>query len=222
MPNPQEAQHYIEGVNYFVENMQLHSHVGSDGYAKVELGTPVAAAAAGIIAAASVATTAAVTPNVGSYNRDVMGKYGRNVVVALSGAGTPTITVRGRDYLGQPVREDIVAAGATPVAGKKAFKYVDSVTPSVGVAATTISVGFGDVFGLPFAADQLVQEAVNNQATANAGTFTASVKTAQTATTGDPRGTYAPAGANAANGVRSYSLVTRCDKTMLHGVRHFG
>jgi TRAP-type uncharacterized transport system substrate-binding protein len=79
-----------------------------------------------------------------------------------------------------------------------------------------------DIFGIPFCADALLQERVSDAVTGTAGTFVPATKTdPATATTGDPRGTYAPAGANAANGVRTYQLVFSCDKNKLHGVKQY-
>lgn len=225
MPNPERATHFLEGVNNFVPDMQYHSDVSTAGITRqYVLTAPVALDADGIVAAASVAVanTSLALAATYSSNEATMGPWGRCVSVVLSGAGTPTIRVRGRDYLGQPMTEDIVAAGAVAVNGKKAFKYIDSVTNLAAVAATTINVGWIDVFGVPFCADALLQENVNDAVTSNAGTFTAAVKTdPQTATTGDPRGTYAPHASNIPNGARTYRLLFHCDKNKLHGVKHY-
>src|SRR5215471_20195454 len=108
-------------ANVRVNNLAYASGVNINGECRVELGAPVAAATSGIMSAVSI--NAAVTKGgtvVSTWRPSMMGPYGRNVTVALSGAGTPTVTVRGRDYLGQPTSENIVAAGATGVAGKKA------------------------------------------------------------------------------------------------------
>jgi hypothetical protein len=222
MPNPRQATHFLDGVSNFVPDMQYHSDVGTDGVTKQYFdAAPPALSATGILSAQSIATAGSATAFVAGFDKSKMGTWGRAISVVLSGAGTPAIQVRGRDYLGQPMREDFTGAGSTPVAGKKAFKYIDSITWAA-VAATTMNVGFLDVFGLPFCADALLQERVNDAVTANAGTFTAAVKTdPQTATTGDPRGTYAPHANNAANGSRIYQLVFSCDKNKLHGVKHY-
>lgn len=222
MPNPEQATHFLEGVNNFVPDMQYHSEVGNDGITKQYTKTaPVALSATGILSAQSIATATTTSTFVAGFDSTKMGPWGRAVSIVLSGAGTPAVTIRGRDYLGQPMREDLTGAGTTPVLGKKAFKYVDSVTWGA-VAATTMNVGYLDVFGLPFCADALLQERVSDAVTANAGTFVAAVKTnPATGTTGDPRGTYAPHANNAANGSRTYQLVFSCDKDKLHGVKHY-
>lgn len=222
MPNPEQATHFLDGVNNFVPDMQYHSDVGTDGITKQYTKTaPVAASATGILNAQSIATATSTSTFAATYSTTAMGQWGRAVQIVLSGAGTPTVDIRGRDYLGAPVRETLTGAGTTPVLGKKAFKYIDSITWTA-VAATTMNVGWLDVFGLPFCADALLQERVSDAVTANAGTFVAAVKTdPATATTGDTRGTYAPHANNAANGSRTYQLVYSCDKNKLHGVKQF-
>lgn len=225
MPNPERATHFLDGVNNFVPDMQLHSDVSNAGITRpYVLVAPIAVNAVGIVNAQSIATalTALALATTYSPNEATMGPWGRAVSIVLSGAGTPVIQVRGRDYLGQPMREDITGNGATPVNGKKAFKYIDSVMAATAVAATTINVGWLDIFGVPFCADALIQENVNDAVTGSAGTFTAAVKTdPATATTGDPRGTYAPNAANASNGARTYRLLFHTDKNKLHGIRQY-
>jgi hypothetical protein len=222
MPNPEQATHFLDGVNNFVPSMQYHSDVAVSGLTRqYTITAPVAASATGILNAQSLATAGSTSTFVAGFDKTKMGPWGRAVQIVLSGAGTPTVDIRGRDYLGQPMRETLTGNGTTPVLGKKAFKYIDSVTWTV-VAATTMNVGYLDVFGLPLAANALVQEQVNDAVTANAGTFVPAVKTdPATATTGDTRGTYAPHANNAANGSRNYQLVFIADKNALHGVKQF-
>lgn len=220
--NPRRADNFVGGVNHYVANMMLHSHVGSDGISTVDYGAMAAASTNGILAAQSIATALNTTTFAAAGQvRANFGPYGRNVTLVLSGAGAPTVVVHGRDYLGQPVSESFTGNGTTPVAGKKAFASVERITSTV-VAATTIDVGYGNVFGLPFKGEALIQENVDDAVTGSAGTFVSAVLTdPQTATTGDPRGTYAPHTSNAPNGTKTHRLLVRCDKTNLHGVRHF-
>src|SRR5262245_52410479 len=131
--------------NVRVDKLAFHSEVDATGECRIELGIPVAAAAAGVMSAVSIAT--AVTKGVAivsTWKPSLMGPYGRNLTVVLSGAGTPTITIRGRDYLGQPMSEQFTGNGTTPVVGKKAFKWVDSLS-SGAVGGTTVNVGYGSV-----------------------------------------------------------------------------
>jgi hypothetical protein len=151
-----------------------------------------------------------------------MGEYGRNLTAVASGASTAVITVRGRDYLGQGMTEAITLNGTTPVLGKKMFKYIDNVSWTAGGASVTLNLGWGTTLGLPFCADAMLQENVNDAVPADAGTFVAAVKTDPgTATTGATRGTYTPHANNVPNGSRTYRLVLQCDKEKLHGVAQY-
>jgi hypothetical protein len=122
----------------------------------------------------------------------------RNVVVTPATAGSAVNwTVRGYDIYGYPMTEVIAtAADSNAVAGKKAFKYIASVTPDASSTGTH-SVGTGTVFGFALRSDTfgdvLINYATSTQnpalITANTG-YLASVKTYATTTTGDVRGTY--------------------------------
>lgn len=104
-----------------------------------------------------------------------------------------TFTVNGFDVYGQPMSETMTGASGAAVSGKKAFKYILSVTHT-GSIATTVTVGTLDLFGLGLRSDIWGDaDIVWNNAfiTANTG-FTAAVTTdPATAITGDTRGTYA-------------------------------
>lgn len=220
MTTNSHASYFPRRANSRVNNLAFASEVDISGLVRIELGAPPAAAAAGIMNAVDIA--AIVTKGgtiVAAFNPDtMMGPYGRNLTLVLSGAGTPTVTVRGRDYLGQPISENFVATGATPVVGKKAFKSVDSITTSAGVAATTLNLGYGTTLGLPYAMVKIDTELLNN-VIATAGTFAPAVLTAQTITSGDPRGTYIPN--SAPDGVRDFVLGGYVVNGQLHGLPHF-
>jgi len=127
----------------------------------------------------------------------------RNVVVDAAGAATAVLTITGTDVYGIPMSEAITLNGTTAVAGKKAFKTITRVAASA--AATDIFVGTGDVFGLPIDANSrnYVLTAWNG-AFVTTGTFVAADATAATTTTGDVRGTFAPA--DAADGTKRLTL----------------
>ena len=144
----------------------------------------------------------------------------RNVIVDAAGAATAVLTVTGTDVYGIPMSEAITLNGATAVSGKKAFKTITSVAASA--AATNFFVGTGDVFGLPIRADSrnYVQTAWGG-AFVTTGTFTAAVATSPaTTTTGDVRGTFAPAdAADASKRLTLYVFVADDDtQTGLYGV----
>ena len=219
MPGNMHATYYPRRANLRVNNLGFHSEVNINGQTRIDLGAPPAASANGIMNAVDIANV--ITKGgalVSTFDPDVsMGAYGRNVTVTLSGAGTPTVTVRGRDYLGQPMTENIVATGAAAAVGKKAFKSIDSITTSAGVAATTLNLGWGNVLGVPFALLKVSEEYVND-AVAGAGTITLATP-AQTISSVDPRGTYVPA--LAPDGVRNWYLIATAQQSQLHGVPHF-
>ena len=116
-----------------------------------------------------------------------------------------TITVSGYDYYGQAMSEAI-ATGTTSsavatVAGKKAFFQISSITIS-GALPVAITVGTTDVLGLPvrvFNVSYVASVKSNNTLAQDAGTFVAADTATATTTTGDVRGTYAPA--TASNGI---------------------
>jgi hypothetical protein len=118
----------------------------------------------------------------------------RNVIIDAAGAATAVLTITGTDVYGIPMSEAITLNGTTAVAGKKAFKTITSVAASA--AATDFFVGTGDVFGLPIRANarNYVLTAWGS-AFVTTGTFTGADATTATTTTGDVRGTFAPADA---------------------------
>lgn len=128
----------------------------------------------------------------------------RNVIVDAAGAATAVLTIYGTDVYGISMSEAITLNGTTAVAGKKAFKTITRVAASA--AATDFFVGTGDVFGLPFRADSRNYCLTAwNGAFVTTGTFVAAVTTSPaTTTTGDVRGTFAPA--DAADGSKQLTV----------------
>jgi hypothetical protein len=218
------ADYHTRRANNYVEKLCYDAYVDINGDTRVEFGQPPAALADGIIK--TQALDAIITGGgnqVTTFDPEKsMSKWGRNLTVILSGAGTPTVTIRGRDWLGQGMSENIVGAGAASVVGKKAFFSLDSITTSAAVAGVTISVGWGNVLGLPYAMTKLYHEFVDDIIPA-AGTFVPCLApgTVQSLTTGDPRGTYTPAGAVVPNGVRNIVITGAALSGQLHGVPHF-
>lgn len=143
----------------------------------------------------------------------------RNVVAAWTGAAVITIT--GTDQYGEIIKES--SASGTALAGKKAFKTITAV--AVGADVTGLTVGSGDVLGLPFRVDAngLLFARANNAI--DAGVFVPAVTTSPaTALTGDVRGTFDPAVAlNAANTVQVGLVVANpATKIGAYGVAQFG
>jgi hypothetical protein len=220
----QIAQYYPQRVSEYVPLLSYHSDVRNDGQYAVNLGSPVALDADGIVAAQSVAAGGSLTSFASTYiatTEGIMGRFGRNVTVVLSGAGAGNVVITGRDYLNQKMSETIALNGNTPVLGVKAFKYVDSVTWPV-VGAVTMNVGWGNALGLPFKSMKLDTELVAG-VSPSAGTFVAGALSSvtQTATTADPRGTYLPHSSFLPDGTRTYELICIGDINNLHGNAHY-
>jgi len=117
---------------------------------------------------------------------------------AAASATYTTATTNGYDIYGYPITEQVTLTANSTVTGKKAFKYIRSVTLSGGTADTThaYSIGTSALVGLPIRADssgELTAAAAASLSVLNPVTnftgFTAAVNTYPTATTGDVRGT---------------------------------
>ncbi len=131
---------------------------------------------------------------------------GRAVLVLTSCANTNSevYIVRGRDMYGFKMTENIIGSSVSSGTGtgKKAFKYVQSVTCSttVTVTSTGVSVGFADTFGMPFVTPYFGNTSIllstgGLYATAVTALTSAlaqvgSTIVTQTATTADVRGVY--------------------------------
>lgn len=222
----QVQQYFPQRVSEYVPNMAFHSDVRNDGQYATNLGIPAALNATGILSAQSVSAGGSASSFAAAYNAALeatMSRFGRNVTVVLSGAGTGNVIISGRDYLNQAMSETIALNGNTPVLGVKAFKYVDLVTwPTVG--AVTMNVGWGNALGLPFRTMRLDTELVAGAVPGNAGSIVAGALSSvtQTATTADPRGTYIPHSSFLPNASRTYELICIGDINNLHGNAHFG
>lgn len=216
---------FPQRVNVRVPAMAMSGMVTASGDDTMvaELGAPIALNNTGILAAQSVAAAGSATAFAAAYapTDAITGRWGRGLRVVLSGAGTGTLTVRGRDYLNQRMREDFALNGTTAVLGVKAFKYIDSITwPTVG--AVTLDVGWTNLLGLPFRFRALLNEIKNGIVTANAGTFVAGLATATaaTATNADVRGTYLPVTV-IPDGTNTFEVRYFADNTNLHGNAQF-
>lgn len=125
-----------------------------------------------------------------------------SITTSVATVGTTNVfTVAGYDIYGYPMSEAIsvpsTTVSGTTTNGKKAFKFITSVTPSVTDATTSYSVGTTNIIGLPLRSDYFgVNTFVypgtgsTNLVTSVTG-YTAAVTTTATTTTGDVRGTYA-------------------------------
>ena len=136
-------------INMYVPAMQYAHDVVDNAPVRFSLGAPIVGAVDDILNDQSIASATSTTT---LLKTTLDGTYGRNVILRKpTGVATGTVTVAGRDYLGQPMKETIatVASTTTIVQGKKAFKYIDEVSWTAH-AASTLDLGTGSKLGLPY------------------------------------------------------------------------
>jgi hypothetical protein len=164
-------------------------------------GASVRNAVTGVLATPVLAMENLATPINASASFPTISLYdprdavSRNVRITSAGADAGgTFTVKGFDFYGFPVTEIITGAGVGVASGKKAFKYIQSITPSAGLSGANVQAGNGDVFGLMLRAETMPYVelyAAGLLVTAATG-FTGAVTTdPSTPLLGDVRGTYA-------------------------------
>jgi hypothetical protein len=160
---------------------------------------------ASLIPLGSLSSTLTSTPSL--WNPQALISRAVAITAAAAASGTVVFTIKGFDIYGYPMIETITAAANTQTVGKKAFKYIKSVTPDT-TDAQNYSVDTTDIMGFPIRSDFFGDVLINYSAslspaviTANTG-YTASVQTAPTATTGDVRGTYTLQTASSTNANR--------------------
>lgn len=117
-------------------------------------------------------------------------------ITGVSGGAGGAFKIAGFDVYGFPMNETITAAaGAATTNGKKAWKYITSVTPQF-TDAHNYSVDTTDIIGFPLRVDEwpyveVFDGAATPTLVTSATGFVAAVTTTASATTGDVRGTYA-------------------------------
>jgi hypothetical protein len=155
------------------------------------LGAPALASATAVCASQDVlaATLSGAVINGGLASGGVATfDVPRNIVAAWT--NTAIITITGTDKYGRTQTE--VSASGTSHTGKKAFKTITKITVSADV--TGLTAGSGSVLGLNYRGmlNGFICARFGADA-AETGTYLSGVA-AQTTSSGDPRGTYAPSG----------------------------
>lgn len=185
----------------------------------------------GIVAAESkivditVTSSAAGSQDFGTSPFVLDAKYGRNIQIVASASDTAKVTVKGYDYLDQPVTEELTLNGTTAVLGVKAFKKICNIDIPAGTAAT-VTVKTGSKFGLPVRCTQVLAT-IESGVKGTVGTLVAPVNTAQTATSADPRGTLSFSSYDGKHlvviGIADDSTFTISGKECggLHGIPHY-
>ena len=198
--------------------MYAHGNITFDDPSPMDLGIgplgrvyiwdviPQAAVTNNIAASQTAAGAGAVTLTAGTSAKSVVRNDGTTAIqldlpraIKVNCSTTArAFTINGYDYYGQAMSEVItVATAATAVTGKKAFYQVTSAT--IAGSATAVVIGTSDVLGLPvrvFNVAYVTSVKSNSTLAQDAGTFVAADMATATTTTGDVRGTYAPATAS--------------------------
>jgi hypothetical protein len=168
------ADHYPRTISQYVPNMEFAADVVG-GIALVNFGSPAADDPNGILDDASATTTAqtytsanwettfdgsstSLTSTVGMMDAP----YGRALIAQGTAGSDHVITVIGRDYLGQMMRENLTLSGTNIIYGNKAFKYVDTVSVAAGATGDTFDLGWTDKLGLPYMAQRVLSLTEDN------------------------------------------------------------
>lgn len=196
------GDYHPTSINQYVPACAMVADAICGQATRVSFGAPAVADADALLLATAMDLDAAAaetfTTFTGTLSTGIMdAPYGRNVTATASGVpgATVTFTVVGKDYLGQPMKETFtITSAATTGAGVKAFKTITSVSHDANASnAVTGYMGFGDVLGMPYKCVKILSEEADGVLEDTLGTLVGPVVTdPQTATTGDPRGTYNP------------------------------
>ena len=222
--------YFPRSINQYVPNMEFAADVVGNAVL-VSLGAPAALDADGIWDGVTVGTTVTTfdssdfkstfdgsSTSLTTTSGMIDATYGRTLTVTGAASGDQVVTITGRDYLGQVMVENFTISGTTPIQGKKAFKFVDSASATAGTGGISMDVGWADKLGIPYAGTSLLSD--TEDGVVAAGALTAAITTdPQTATTGDPRGTFDAA--SSSNGSIVSEIRYLCNTSDLHGVEHF-
>jgi hypothetical protein len=197
-------------------------------------GTTVPVTAWTIGGAPALTGFGAIDPGTGfydfaAYNATTMMARCLSVTATNGGAAGGIFTIVGYDVYGNALVETLThAGGATTISGKKAFKFITSVTPNF-TDAQTYAVGTLDLFGFPLRVDNPSEVLVwyNSALLTSLTTFVAAVTTdPATATTGDVRGTIGVPTASDGTKILAMSILTPpsriTSRTGIFGVAQYG
>ncbi len=217
------ADYLPQKINQYVPLMTYSADVVMEGPVYVSLGALPALDVNGILLANDMTVAGEVTTFESVFSSAVMGPYGRGITIDCDGASTSEISIIGRDYLGQPMKETADLNGTTQVEMTKAFKFIDKITWEA--VAQDLIVGWNNVIGLPYNTQAIAHELIDAAGAGfvvagTDGTFAAAVVTdPSTALLGDVRGTIVPN--DIPDGTSEYALYAIVDRSNLHGVAQF-
>jgi hypothetical protein len=208
-------------INMYVPGATHSSDVDySTGEYRADYGAVAAVSANGVLAGGNWGVAGNSNVFAPDY-RNKLGPFGRQLSFVSLATAANVVTIQGRDYMGQPIRELLTLNGATAVNTLKIYRSLDVLSwTAPNGAATTVNIGFTDVLGLPYRTVG-VQMWLEDGIAATAGTFVAgaSKTVAQTAGSSDPRGSVDFA--SASNGIKTFSIIGTADMTELYGVAHY-
>jgi len=148
------AQDFLPSrISQYVPGMQYAADVVHNGITEFSLGTPVAEDDNGILDDKSATTTAQTYTSadfVTAFTGTLDGKYGRNITLTGTAGSNHVVTVTGKDYLGQVMKENLTLSGTTKIVGRKAFKFIDQIDVAAGASGDTFDMGWGVRLGLPY------------------------------------------------------------------------
>lgn len=154
MPIPAQANYNPPRINRYVPGMKYDANVGADGLTRIYFGALTNASNTAVQSAIQMVNGSAVTINYGPTSGIVGGAgapFGRVLRFAASSTNTRAVTVEAVDYLGQPYVETVTLTSATAVFSKKAAYKVNKLTFASASDTTTVDVGTGNRFGVPYA-----------------------------------------------------------------------
>lgn len=131
-------------------------------------------------------------------------------------------SIAGRDLYGFKVTETI-SVSSQVMTSKKTYKYISSIVAATTLGSTGVGIGFNDTFGLPLLAKNTgvnlqirLTPTASLQYQNSSGPITLGSTATQTATSSDPRGTYAST--TASNGTLRLQISMAITPTMIAGV----
>jgi|SRR6188768_1616343 hypothetical protein len=219
--NSQHFDTWNQQVNMYVPDAQFSADIDYvTGEYRADYGAVPALSANAILAGGNWGVAGSSNVFAADY-RSKMGPFGRQLSFVSLATAANVVTILGRDYMGQPIRETLTLNGATAVNSLKIYRSLDLLTwTAPNGAATTVNIGFTDVLGVPYRT-VAVQNWLEDGVAATAGTFVAGASNAvaQTAGSSDPRGSVDFS--SASNNVKTFAIIGLADLTELYGIAHF-
>lgn len=219
MTNPNYGTYLPPRINRYVPGAKYDSNVDEvSGLTRLYFGALTLANATALNTAIAMVNGSAVTQSYSNSQGIVGGAgapFGRTIQLVASTTNTRVATVLGVDYHGQVISENITMNSGTPVSSVKAYWKINSITWASASDTTTVNVGTGAKFGLPYAMLSGIDEFVDGVRAA--GTSVLSIRTnTQTATSNDPRGLYTPG--TTPDGVKIFEVTGNVDNNNVNGI----